>query len=410
MPELIGRFAAIFCGALIGILPMQLGAADAASIETEIARWERRVKEKPDDVIALAALGHARIRQARETGDLGAYRPAEVALQAALAEFPDDAGALAGLAAIRLALHRFSEARDLAKRILKRAPDNGEASLLLADAELALGNVEAAAKIVNAQGDSPAVFSRRAELARLRGENDEALRLCLRGADAAEARGESAESVSWYRVQAGETLFRSGKLEAAEEQYRLAYERAPQSFAVNEHRAELRGAQEKFPEAVALYEELIARSHRSDMEQALGDLFMFMRKPEEAKTWYDKTLAGYLASVGRGEVHFIHHLAGFYADAREDGQTAVKWARQDLAMRESVTAHEGLAWALYRAGEFAESRREIEEALRSGIRDAHIFYHAGLIFSAAGDLERGSALIREADAINPRHNKFHVHR
>jgi tetratricopeptide (TPR) repeat protein len=410
MPGLTGRFAGMFCGALIGILPFQLVAADATSVETEIARWERRAKEKPDDVIALAALGHARIRQARETGDLGAYRPAEVALQAALAEFPEDASALAGLAAIRLALHRFSEARDLAEKILQRAPKNGEASLLLADAQLALGNIEAAAKIVNAQADSPAVFSRRAELPRLRGGNDEALRLCLRAADAAEARGESSESVSWYRVRAGETFFRSGKLEAAEEQYRLASERAPQSFAVAEHLAELRGAEEKFPEAIALYQELIARSHRPDMEQALGDLLVFIRKPEQAKTWYDKALAGYLASVERGEVHFIHHLSGFYADVREDGAEAVKWARQDLAMRQSVTAHEGLAWALYRAGDFAESRREIEEALRPGIRDAHIFYHAGLIFSAAGDLERGSALMREADVINPRHNNFHVHR
>ena len=307
-------------------------------------------------------------------------------------------------------LHRFSEARDLAQRIVERAPGNTEAWLLLADAQLALGNVEAATKIVSERADSPAVFSRRAELARLRGNNDDALRLCLRAAEAAEARGEASESVAWYRVRAGETFFRSGKLAAAEEQYRLASERAPESFPVAEHIAELRGAQEKFPEAIALYQQLIAQSHRPDMEQALGDLHVYMRQPELAKACYDKALAGYLASVERGEVHFIHHLAGFYADAREDGVEAVKWARQDLALRQSVTAHEGLAWALYRAGEFAESRREIEEALGSGIRDAHTTYHAGLIFSAAGDLERGAKLIREAALINPHQNDFHVHR
>ncbi len=88
----------------------------------------------------------------------------------------------------------------------------------------------------------------------------------------------------------------------------------------------------------------------------------------------------------------------------------MKWARQDLALRQSVTAHEGLAWALYRAGDFAEGRREMEEALGTGIRDAHIFYHAGLIFSAADDLERGASLMREAAILNPGHNNFHVHR
>lgn len=400
---------AILCGLLICAISEKLVAAVSDSAVAEIARWERRVRERPDDLIALTSLGQAHLQRARETGDLSAYGPAEVAFQAALQEFADHPGALAGLASVRSALHRFAEARELAQRILQRDPANAGARLLAADAEMALGNTEAAAKIVSEMADSPAVFSRRAELARLRGENDDALKLSLQAAEAAEARGETPENVSWFRVRVGELLFRSGKFAAAEEQYRIAAEKAA-SFAVAEHIAELRGAEEKFAEAIKRYEELIAQSHRPDMEQALGDLYVYLQKPEQAKTWYDKALAGYLASVDRGEVHFIHHLAGFYADAREDGVQAVKWARQDLALRHSVTAHEGLAWALYRAGEFVESRREIEEALASGIRDAHIFYHAGLIFSAAGDLERGVDLMREAAIINPRHNNFHVHR
>ncbi len=403
-------FRALLGGALIGLAAVVAATETPDSIALEIARWEGRVKERPEDLIALTRLGEARMREARETGNLGAYPKAEVAFEAALREYPGYPAALAGLAATRAGLHRFAEARELAQEILQRAPTNTEARLLLADAEAALGNVEAAAKILSAQADSPAVFSRRAELARLRGENDEARRLCLRAAEASEARGEAPESVAWYRVRAGELFFRTGKLMEAEEQYLMATERAPQSFAAREHLAELRGAQEKFPEAIALYEGLSAGSHRPDIEQALGDLYVFMRQPEKARTHYDKALEGYLASVEWGEVHFIHHLAGFYADAREDGAEAVKWARKDIALRQSVTAHEGLAWALYRAGEFAESRREIETALASGIKDAHITYHAGLIFSAAGDLEQGQKFMREAEALNPHFNGFHVHR
>ncbi len=383
-------------------------APDALTLD--LARWEKRVQERPDDLIALTRLGEARTREARETGDLSAYPKAEKAFEAALRELPDYPAALAGLAATRAALHRFSDARELAQKILERAPANAEARLLLADAEVALGNLEAAEKILGAQSDSPAVFSRRAELARLRGDNDEARRLSLRAAEASEARGETPESVAWYRVRAGELFFRRGQLADAEAQYLMATERAPQSFAALEHLAELRGAQEKFPEAIALYEGLIARSHRPDIEQALGDLYVYMRQLEKAKTHYDKALEGYLASVEWGEVHYTHHLAGFYADAREDGPAAVKWARKDLELRQSVTAHEGLAWALYRAGDFAESRREIEAALASGIKDAHITYHAGLIFSAAGDLDKGQKFIREAEALNPHLNGFHVHR
>ena len=89
---------------------------------------------------------------------------------------------------------------------------------------------------------------------------------------------------------------------------------------------------------------------------------------------------------------------------------AVKWARKDLAMRGSSTAHDGLAWALYRAGEYEESKREIEAALATGIKDAHVLHHAGLIFSAAGDLARGQKFLAETEALNPSYNKFHVHR
>ncbi len=360
--------------------------------------------------MAWTRLGYWHLAQARQHGDLALHAEAETAFQAALREFEEYPGALLGQGLVHLARHRFAEARSLAERVLQRAPRNVEARLLLLDARLALGELEAAAQVLEGMEEAPAVLSRRAELARLRGGNDEAIRLQLRAAEAAEARGEGAVQIAWHRVRLGEMLFRTGKLAEAEEQYRRAETLQPGSFTVDEHRAELLGAQEKFSEAAALYQKIIARSRRPDMEQALGDLHIFMKQPEQAKEWYDKALAGYKASVERGEVHFIHHLAGFYSDAQENGVEAVKWARQDLAMRASSTAHDGLAWALYRAGEYEESKREIEAALAIGVKDAHILHHAGLIFSAAGDLARGQKFLAETAAVNPSYNKFHVHR
>jgi len=187
-------------------------------------------------------------------------------------------------------------------------------------------------------------------------------------------------------------------------------EQSPQGYDVAEHFAELRGAQERFDEASKAYQDLIKRLPGPDLEQALGDLLIFLHKPEQAKPWHDKALAGYLASIERGEVHFLHHLAAFFADSREDGAQAVRWARKDLELRASPFTHEALAWALYRAGDFVESQRELETALACGIKDAHICYHAGLIYSAAGNIERGQEFLREALRLNPRANGFHVHR
>ncbi len=385
-------------------------SAESNPGEEQIARLQARIKDQPRDFIALTRLGQLFIGTARKTGDLSVYAKAEDAFQDALAEFPDHAGALQGLGAVRMALHRFSEARDLATKILRHDAASVDGRLLLGDAELALGHLEPAAKIFEHLPDSPATFSRRAELARMRGENDEALRLALRAADEAEARGDAPENISWYHLRAGEMFFRAGKFERAQEQYRLAVDRWPESYPTAEHIAELRGAQEKFDEAMALYQKLIARVDRPDLEQALGDLYLFMRQPSEAKRWYEKALAHYLTSVERGEIHFIHHLTGLYADALESGPEAVRWARKDLELRQTPPAHEALAWALYRAGNFAESRAEMDAALATGIRDAHIFYHAGLVYSAAGDIARGEKFLRETAALNPRYNAFHVHR
>jgi tetratricopeptide (TPR) repeat protein len=385
-------------------------AAAENPTQQQIERLKQRAQERPADFIALTMLGQAHLRSARESGDLAAYKEAASAFQAALTEFPEHIGALSGLASVRMALHRFSEARALAKHILQRDPRSSEGRLLLGDAQLALGEIGEATKIFRSLADSPAVFSRRSELARLRGDNDEALRLALRASDESAARGESPEDCAWYRVRAGEIFFRNGQLDLAEEHYSRALEQSPQSYQAAEHIAELRAAQERFHEAIDAYQKLLARTSRPDLQQELGDLFLFLHKPEQAKPWQEKALAQYLASAQRGEVHFLHHLAGFYADSREDGAAAVQWARKDLALRSTSFTHDALAWALYRAGRFTESRREVETALAGGIKDAHICYHAGLIFSAAGELARGQEFLRETARLNPRHNGFHVHR
>ena len=73
-------------------------------------------------------------------------------------------------------------------------------------------------------------------------------------------------------------------------------------------------------------------------------------------------------------------------------------------------AHDVLAWALYKNGEFTGAAAEMNQALSLGTQDAHLLFHAGMIFSRAGELDRGRELIKQALKVNPRYNSFHVHR
>ena len=217
-------------------------------------------------------------------------------------------------------------------------------------------------------------------------------------------------SYAWVELQRGLLDLQRGRYAAALAHYRQAGKAYSGYWLVDEHMAELLGAQGKSHEAVALYEKVIARAPRPELQQALGDLYLFMGKPDQAKPWHDTALAGYLESAGRGEVRYYHHLAGFYADVRQDGAEAVKWARKDVELRPNFAMQGGLAWALYRAGRFPEALNLMRVALSSGVKDAHLFFQAAMIHIAAGQTDQGKELLQRAAAINPRFEDFHVHR
>jgi tetratricopeptide (TPR) repeat protein len=216
--------------------------------------------------------------------------------------------------------------------------------------------------------------------------------------------------VAWCEVQLGELAFGEGAWERAEAHYQSALQIRPKDYSALEHVAELRGAQSRTDEAIALYEALIARMPRPDVLQAAGDLHVFIGKTEAGATLLQRALAAYRASMERGEIHYLHHLSGCYADSLNEPAKAVECARKDFASRQSVYACDALAWALYKNGEVAEAGQLATRALRTGIKDAHILFHVGMIRFAAGDLAGGKAALQDAVAINPRHNSFHAHR
>jgi tetratricopeptide (TPR) repeat protein len=215
---------------------------------------------------------------------------------------------------------------------------------------------------------------------------------------------------AWVELQRGVLDLRSGQWENARAHYRVAELAYSGYWLVDEHIAELLGAQGKFDESVALYESVIERVPRPEFQQALGELYLAMGQSDSAEIWSQKALAAYLESAHSGGVHYYHHLTDFYADVREDGAEAVKWARKDIALRRNPSTLAALAWALYRAGEFAEALDAIKESLSSGASDAQLFYKAGMIYQSAGRNGMDKEYLRKAAELNPHYQNFHVHR
>jgi tetratricopeptide (TPR) repeat protein len=211
-------------------------------------------------------------------------------------------------------------------------------------------------------------------------------------------------------MQLGELAFRTGDWETAESRYQAALAALPGWWSAREHLAELRGAQGRTEEAFQIYGEVIAVTPRPELLQAVGDLHLFLGQKEEAKAWHARALAAYREATSRGSVAWYHHLSGFYCDSEPDPVAALDAARKDLELRHSSAAFDALAWAQYQNGNGSDAAATMTQALASGIKDAHILYHAGLIRMSAGQLAEGQAALRDAAAVNPHFQSFHVHR
>ena len=215
---------------------------------------------------------------------------------------------------------------------------------------------------------------------------------------------------AWVELQRGVLDLKQGRFAEARAHYNRAERAYSGYWLVDEHLAELLGAEEKFDEALTLYQNVLSRVPRPEFQQALGELYLAMGQPEQAQIWNERALAAYLDSAERGDVHYYHHLADLYADVLEDGPSAVKWARLDIELRENFATQAALAWALYRAGEFAEAIARMEQTLSSGVTDAQIFFQAGTIYKSAGGNGKGERYLQLAASLNPHHQSFHVHR
>jgi len=405
-----------FCFALL-TLPISALANDAVSerLNRAVDFLEARFKSDAKDFIAANRLVDALLRRSRWTGRLDDLRRAsevaEASLKAASADF--NSGGLVAKAQCAMAQHRFDETRNLARQVEALMPGKPLPLQLLGDASMEIGDLDEAAKafdqLAELTGSSVGTEARSARLAWMHGKLeewhehlDQALALARQTGDP--------ETLTWALVQRGESAFRCGDFTNAEKHYEEALKLAPAYWSALEHMAELRGAQGSDDEAAAMFTKAAEQTDRPEIWQALGDLHLFKRRDAEAKSAHDRALAGYQASIDRGETLYVHHLAGFYSDSQENAQEAVKWARRDLEMRKCASAWDTLAWALSKSGDFAGALEVARKAIATGLADPHVLQHAGLIFLSSGEVPEGQRLLKRCAEINPHFTGFHIHR
>ncbi|MEP6742548.1 MAG: tetratricopeptide repeat protein [bacterium] len=368
---------------------------------------EDRVRSDPDDLVALNKLSSYYLQLHRETDDVKYLDLSLRAAQASLNVLPIDQN-LGGLSALALAefeTHNFVSARDHAKELTEYKPQSSFAYQLFGDASLELGDYDNAAEaykqMERLSRGSVATETRLAHFELLRGDLAIARRRYKLALDLASRElTPSAETIAWCNWQLGEVDFASGDLDVAEEHYQKALVVFPGYPHAITSLARLRVAQGDVKGAIALYEKVVTK--RSDPIDcaALGDVYKLAGREQDAQKEYSTVQKVSLAGALNTAL-YNRHLVLFWADHDMQADEAYAKAKQEYSVRRDVYGADALAWTAFKAGKIDEARTAMNDALRLGTRDAKLFYHAGMIERAAGDIAASQNYLRRSLQLNP---------
>lgn len=374
---------------------------------TAVRFLENRVKEDPDDLIALNKLANYYLQLYRETFDV-AYL--QLALRSARASLgvagPDqNLGGLQVLAQAEYATHDFVAARDHGKQITEYQPQRSFGYQIFGDALLELGDYQQAAQAYQQMEEfdpgSVATETRLAHLAMLRGDAATAARRYAKAVAAAQRElVPSAESIAWCLWQAGETDFQLGDYRSAEKHYRDALNAYPDYVRALASLGRTRAALGDRDGAIAQYEHAVRIIPDPQFIAALGDLYKLAGRGEDAQRQYALVeKIGHLNEFN-GAL-YNRQLALFYADHDMKLDQAYAGAAREYAVRRDVYGADAWAWTAFKLGKLDEAQAAMKEALRLGTKDAKLFYHAGMIEQAVGNADGARDYLKRALALNP---------
>lgn len=373
----------------------------ASPAEQSIAVARRLIDKDPKNYEAYNALALALSRRARETSDVNFYSQGEAALQKSFEIAPANFDGLRIQVWLLLGKHEFAAALEKAKQLNKRMPDDVMVYGFLTDANVELGNYadaeNSAQWMLNLRpGNQPAV-TRAAYLRELFGDTDGALELMQMAFDSNPP--SQVEDGAWILTQMAHLNLTVGNITQAEKQLNLALTMFPGYHYALGNLAKVRTQQKRYNEAVALLKQ---RYDAAPHAENLYDLAVALQKAgrdHDAAEAFAQFEQKSLQETYRAD-NSNHELILYYADYADDPGKALEVANREIARRRDVHTLDCYAWALYRNGQYAEARKQIETALAVGIRDAAMFQHAGEIALKSGDKAAAERYLQESVRLN----------
>lgn len=375
--------------------PAAPSATDAA-----VTRWSEQARRTPTAPQVWVQLGDALMQKARETADAAYYTHAERAYRQSLSLDQRNPGATGGMAWVCGGRHEFEQSIDWSRKRLALDSRSEDAYGLMGDADVEMGNYDAAFDHYQKMLDlRPALssYSRGAHLLYLCGNVRKATWLM---AKAIAAGGPYAENTAWCRAQLALMLLGEGGVPAAEQVLKTGLSTLPHNYQLLAAMGRVQAAKKDYRAAIDDYQQAVAVVPQHDSLVALGDLYQQLGRREDAERQYALVEALHRVNRANG-VRGDAQIARFYADHDRNLPQALQEAEEEYRARKNVFAADTLAWCYYKNGRLAAAREMIRKALARKTPEAAFSFHAGMIYEKLGERGTAQRYLYEALSLNP---------
>jgi len=377
--------------------------ADAAlsPAERSMAQANRLIEKNPKNFEAYNALALALSRRARESSDVKFYAQAEETLKKSFEISPGNFDGERIHVWLLLGKHEFAAAREEARKLNKKMPDDVMVYGFLTDANIELGNYKEAENSAQLMldlrpGNLPGL-TRAAYLRELFGDLDgsaELMNMAYQSTPPSEA-----EDRAWILSQIGHLQLMSGNITDADNTLLQALALFPAYHYALGNLAKVRIEQKRYEDAVnLLLQRYDAAQHAENLYDLAEALELAGHRDQARKAFAEFETKSQLESVRADNSN--REMIFYYADHAHLPAKALELAQAEYARRHDVFTLDAFAWALHVNGRDTEARTQIAAALAVGIRDARMLRHAGEIALSTGDRAAGERYLLDSTKMN----------
>ncbi|MBC8164630.1 MAG: tetratricopeptide repeat protein [Bryobacteraceae bacterium] len=370
-----------------------------ATTDDRIAAYSKTVAEDPKNLRSHLALALEYIQKTRETGDGQYLELAAQSLDRALTADPDLPDALRVRNEIRLMRHEFRKVAEDARYLTQvNSSDTGSWGNL-GDALMELGDYEGAEKAYRQMlslGPNLTSYNRYAYYLFVAGKPEEAF-VAMRMAIDSGSR--NPQQLAWCRSELGDMYFKTGQIELARSMFQSATEGFPKLHRAHAGLAHLASCEGRVKEAIASYRRAQAIVPLPEYSAALEDLARETGDPREAEK-QSKLLGAVLTLASASGEDANRTIALIWANRKVRLEEALRLVQAEFANRDDVYSYDALGWVLHRLGRNGEASTAAKKAIRMATPEPSFWFHAGMIFYAAGLADEARTALTRCVELN----------